>query len=1240
MEHNISTYNCRGLRDGKNRKKLFEWLKGKRNDIIMMQETHSTKTDEVIWRAEWGGDICFAHGKKDSKGVMILFKDKYNIKILEVNSDGGVGRVLYVTVEIDGTEILLVNIYAPNEDNPDFFHTVFKKISEINKTHCIVGGDYNLVLNVNLDKEGGRLITNEKAQRCVKEYMKTLEMVDVWRVKHSLLREYTWRRRRPSVIQCRLDFFLTSQGILNMTQGATIGTSFISDHSIVTLSLKLNNVMRGTGYWKLNCSMLQEKDYVECIKDTIKECEIEYENDNIDKVLFWEILKMKIRGTSIKYACNKKRNDRNLVLDLEKKVKTLEQTNLLSDIEKCELERYRTELNDVLDKKIKGEMIRSRAKVYEEGEKSSKYFLSLEKCNQAKKVISQLQDDKGNVTNKHGEICEIIASYYKKLYEKNVVINPDNVEEDFFRNVQKCLSPSEKDTCEGLIGKQELLTALEQTNNNRSPGIDGIPVDFYKVFWINISDHLVEAMNVAFQNGELSSNHRRGIITLIPKKGKDSMLIKNWRPITLLCSDYKLVSKVIANRIKTHLPKLIDSDQNGFVKNRYIGQNIDLLCQIIEYTEDNNIPSIILTTDYEKAFDTLNWRFIEEVLKKLNFGTMLQKWVKLFYSNVSSVVNVNGWFTKPFAIEKGVKQGDPLSPYLFILCAEILAENIRRDNDVKGIKIGKVEHKISMLADDTNIFLQYCEASLNAVLTLLDKFSLLSGLRINYDKSVAYCIGVKHSKRLKTMFPIKWSEDVIETLGVKIPLYDRNKLFVINYEPKIAAMENIIKTWSMRNLSLRGKVTVMKSLLISKFQYLVSVLGIPDVQIIRKIDKAVFSFLWDGSEKLKRKVMINLKEQGGLDVPDFETICKCAMIKWVYRYLHSEESRWKQMVSFTLKTLGGSYLFKCNLSKTEKVISKIRSSLWKCIVQSWCDMNFKKSTFIKPEDVIWFNSNLDTMLYNRECIDKGVYCVSNIIVDHNILTHTEFCDINNVHINILEYQKIVYTLKGKYESQCTTDIEETSSDKEYNNLISIIFCNPNNKLLGRKIYRYLVTKKAESDSVHGKWSEIIMLQEESKILFGQIEKMTIVNKLRSFQFKFLHKILFFNNKLFKWKLVSSTLCDFCNEALDSIEHRFFYCRITQEFWRKLELWLKDEYGIECTINNIHFIITNLNPQMPLVEKILLNAKYYVYKCFLNKSNPDLAYFKGILTNVEKTERYIATQKGLLDIHEKKWKRTL
>jgi len=1209
-------------------------------DVIMLQETQSTVQDEIKWQSEWGGKIVFSHGKKDARGVMILFKGNTDIDITEVKSDGD-GRMLIVTVTLINTQMVLVNIYAPNEDKPDFFHHVFNETSQLDIPNMAIGGDYNLVLDWSIDKHGGLQKTNANSQACVKQYMDTLELIDVWRVKHPNLKEYTWRRRKPCIIQCRLDFFLVSQSVLQMTKAAKIGSSYLSDHSIVVIELTVEKQSRGPGYWKLNCALLQDKDYVESINEVIRECENEYSRLQVDKVLFWEVLKMKIRGASIKFSSCKKRIDRNAVTELDSKIRLLEHKENITTDECEELEKYKAEVNSIINRKVEGDIVRSRAKVYEEGEKSSKYFLTLEKSNQVKKTLYHLKvEGQDQLISNHANLCNYIREYYENLYKAVEVESIEDLENEFFSNVTTRLTDEEKNSCEGHLSKQELLLVLKQTANNKSPGIDGIPPEFYKVFWHNISDHLVNAMNEAYNKGELSVNHRRGIVSLVPKKGKDTMFIKNWRPITLLCADYKLASKAIAYRIRPHLIKLINSDQNGFVKNRYIGQNIDLLHQIIEYSEESKIPGIVLAVDYEKAFDKLNWGFINHVLQLYNFGTMLQKWVSLFYTNVTSCINVNGWFTKPFDLHRGVKQGDPLSTSLFILCAEVLAENMRKNEDIKGIIIGDTEHKISMFADDTNVFLRYCVNSLNAVLSMLDKFAVLSGLKINYEKSVAYNIGVKRDK-LKTKYSIKWSTDVIETLGIKIPLYaNKQNMYTINYGPRITAMENTIKTWSMRNLSLRGKVVVIKALLISKFQYLVSVFGKPDRPIIRKIDKLVYNFLWQGSEKVKRKIIMNTRDNGGLNVPDFETVCEVAMFKWIHRYLHCDVScKWKQMVNYSLRHVGKEFVFNCNLSSTEGVIDSIKSSLWKSIVKRWCDIMYKKKAYLESDDILWLNSNFEVPLYNQDCINNGLLYVKDMYKANTLMCYTDLCAEYHIKLNVIDYNTICHTIRTKYRTQMLqSELNDTECDVECSKSMAAMMYNVNVKQLGKKLYSLLIKRKAECYSFTDKWPSVSEQVEGVQTLFTSIDKISIESKLRSFQFKFLHKIVFFNDRLFKCKLATTTLCDFCHEALDSIEHRYFYCRITQAFWWEIETWLEREYNVKCNVNDIKLIVTNMSDTRPLVDLSILNAKYYIYRCFLQKTEPTISSFKGLMCDIERTEWYIASQRNLLHVHNEKWRK--
>ena len=178
---------------------------------------------------------------------------------------------------------------------------------------------------------------------------------------------------------------------------------------------------------------------------------------------------------------------------------------------------------------------------------------------------------------------------------------------------------------------------------NKSPGTDGLPAEFYQVFWKDIEQFLLNALNCTYTNGCLSITQRRGMITLVPKKNKPTNLLKNWRPITLLNCDYKTAAKSIANRMKKILSNTINNDQTGFLKNRFIGENIRLIDSIIDYTNRKQIPGLLLFIDFEKAFDSIEWSFIEKTLKHFNFGPSLVAWIKLFYTNITSCIQNNGW---------------------------------------------------------------------------------------------------------------------------------------------------------------------------------------------------------------------------------------------------------------------------------------------------------------------------------------------------------------------------------------------------------------------------------------------------------------------------------------------------------------------------------------------------------------------------------------------------------------------
>ncbi|KAL9970546.1 hypothetical protein ACROYT_G022944 [Oculina patagonica] len=395
--------------------------------------------------------------------------------------------------------------------------------------------------------------------------------------------------------------------------------------------------------------------------------------------------------------------------------------------------------DSLFDYLAKGAIIRSRATWYEKGEKSNKYFLGLESHRGSKSCIRRLFSSDGRLTTNPTKIMKEIEKFYSDLYASN--------DESVNRNhpfLQKAEIPKLSDEmrriCEGRLSLKECFDCLQSFQNNKSPGNDGLTVEFYKTFWNSIGNLVVDCLNYSYECGELSNTQKQAIITLIEKKGKDKRNIGNWRPISLINVDAKIGSKAIALRLQKVLAEIIHFNQNAYVKGRTILDAVRTIDDILEYTERKKINGLLVGIDFQKAFDSVNRNFMVEALSAFTFGPSLIHWVQTFYKNISSTVMNNGYTTTPFQVLRGVRQGDPLSPYLFIICLEILAINVRLNENIKGIIVDKEEIKLEIFADDLTSFLRD-RTSLNALFETIDCFSSCSGLKVNYEKTEAMWLG-------------------------------------------------------------------------------------------------------------------------------------------------------------------------------------------------------------------------------------------------------------------------------------------------------------------------------------------------------------------------------------------------------------------------------------------------------------------------------------------------------------------
>jgi hypothetical protein len=654
---------------------------------------------------------------------------------------------------------------------------------------------------------------------------------------------------------------------------------------------------RGSGYWKFNCELLNNEEYKALVINTINSFNADPSNANNTATLNWDLLKMNIRRESISFAKKISRKNRarekELKENLEKLEKELAETNTDDDNKKEMYYNAKIEYEQFETSRTRGIMLRAKARWIEEGEKNSKYFLSLENHNQEIKHIKTLINEDGiEITNKN-EILDYIREYYVKLYSERPEVTEDLNEFAAFTADQK-LTNMDSLLLDSHFTEPEIKDAVKDLPTRKTPGIDGFNKEFYEFFWDHIKDNFMRMVADVFINENLSIDQKRGIINLIPKQDKDLKYLGNWRPISILNTDYKIIAKVLANRIKSILPYLISEDQNGFVMGRLIGQNIRIVKDIMDYCECNSIEGLLVMLDFEKAFDSLNWKFLDYTLKEFNFGENYRRWVRILYNDISSSVSNNGHISAKFNLQRGIRQGCPLSAFVFILCAELLANKLKADSNIEGMTLGNYEYRILQFADDTALIIKDID-SLKESMKVLDKFHKVSGLKLNKKKTVIITLGngandEETSSQLEEI-DLKLCTESFRYLGI---YYDKDEIIMEykNFRHRLEKIRNLLRIWLQRDLSLKGKITVIKTLALSQLIFPLSMLSAPK-WVIDEADNLFLRFLWnDKPRKVKRLTTEKHISDGGMNMINVDYMARALKASWVQKIYSDSNNKW------------------------------------------------------------------------------------------------------------------------------------------------------------------------------------------------------------------------------------------------------------------------------------------------------------------------------------------------------------
>ena len=723
----------------------------------------------------------------------------------------------------------------------------------------------------------------------------------------------------------------------------------------------------------------------------------------------------------------------------------------------------------------------------------------------------------------------------------------------------------------------------------------------------------------------------------MPKPNKDKKLLSNWRPITLLNQCYKILSGVLAERIKPTLPSVINQDQKGFVKGRYIGECIRTTYDVIEYAKSNNKVGLLLMIDFEKAFDSISHSFIIKTLHFFGYGYSFIKWINLILNDLSSCINHCGNITERFRVGRSCRQGDPISPYLFILCAEVLALKIRQNSKVKGFKIGNWEHKLDMYADDLTCYLDGSEASLQSTIDTLDKFQKISGLKINLGKCKAVWIGKNRFSKEKLCPNLKliWS-DTFSLLGLEFDS-DLAKMDT-NFKDKITVIEKLYKSWLYRNLTPLGKITVIKSMALSQLSHVVLVcphLGEDKVNLVNQLS---FKFLWSNKpDRMKRSEAVLPVKQGGLGMPDVKIFWESLKCSWARRIMNSGTA-WHKILQANLLASGSEIkeLLFIRPNELKKSAAKLSNGFWREVITIFAKLsvsivNYKPHYFfhlnIFDNELIKDGDDTIRKFEYPMLWSKNVFQISDLfdgaVAPPRILSRLELNDKYFLNLNFLSYHKLKVSVESAVLKLGSTIFNPKLSDMAQPRL-PLLYKISLEQFKGCGFYYQVLRSKSieERGTLRGenRWHDKLGTTFSTTFwdkIYQVSKKLLIPNKQIWTQIQINKYLLPTNYSVNLYDRNVSPQCSFCGQHLENLHLLVWSCNVVQEFWKMIKNCISNFYP-EFILQRKEAIFGHVGSSGDsVINTILALARYFIYQQkFTSKELDEIKFLNYMRDHLE------------------------
>jgi hypothetical protein len=1198
--------------------------------------------------------------KTNSAGVIILYNKQYNLVDKFEDKEG---RQLVAVVESDESKFIIVNAYFPNDHKQSlvFAELTYTKILEMQTIYpehlTFFAGDLNVCLSSkdSLNRLGSK--SEDLVTDVIRNSNEIANLTDAYRFLNPE-GGYTWKR---GAIYSRLDYIFVSKSISGKISGATVDWAFeTSDHAAVKIDFTFENVPeKGPGIVKVNTAILEDPAVALQVGTEIEEM-MSQTDESWNPHARLEFLKVTIRSvisakvSELRKTANEeiKETEEELNQMEELKIKLLLKPNITSEDMKKRVHIIENSTNYLKSKLLKLRIklsatmaFVSRAKWFEYGERSNKFFLNLTKTRQNQKLINRIRSGGKTYEGQH-QVSEGITEFYKELYSAKPTER--SVGDDFYENCPK-LSEEQKKFLDDELSISDLTAALS-TCKESSPGPDGIPYTIYKKYWKIMGPIILRSWQHSVRTGNLPPSHLESAITLLPKEGKDINDIKNWRPITLSNCDSKIITKAISLKTSKVLDSIIDSSQTAYVPGRSVADNLRANFFIKNHCRNKNIDAVLISLDAKKAFDSVDHKYIEETLSAYGFGPVFIQIFRTLYRNITARILVNGFASESIKIERGVKQGDALSCAIFILCIDPLIRNLNKNRRIKEIQIGRrseINFKAAAYADDISVICKKSIECIQQVFYEYEKLTKRSGLELNADKTEILNLNTEEKDLIKFRYNGELFE--IKAVGkIKIcGLYystDLMEEYQLNVKEKIDKLCYKIKLWSHRHLTLEGKSLIVKTFGLSQIIYNMQSYGFDNAELIYT-ERAIFRFLWSTSEnpngidRIKRTIMKNEYSKGGMKITDVECLDKSLKLKQFIRANNSKHAMSKIQSFLSTKSGNDNCMIQeySNVTEAESICKSAQNTL-----NTLTDYNRETYRTLLEEEyecdknLIEEVSSINLKTYLKRKGKVFMLCMSNLLSSNGITTLGELTQAYEYETDrkLTKIIKMIMSTFPEYLikiSKCYND-EINLNNEELKYLQIAIGDRKNVNVITVKELQVVLKNalgKIESANIKEKVG-IDSFDEEN---ITKLRNNCKNPKLRNIYFRLIHNDFYTRVRMKKYGMMDTDKCPRCGETESSV-HLLWECVHVRNIWEIFNLLMSQVNNKEECVQSYKNIFQACEtPATSMIKMKIIQALIQIER----PTNWNKQKILDIVNDLMNTEKYNASVSRTMDKFKTRWK---